>query len=311
MPSASGSWKLPSSVSRSDSASRPPGRSSAAIARRAPRRVLEVVEDEQRDREVERRGQRRVVHRGRRRRPTCPDGRGPRASRAPPRASPSTAPRGRARRRRRRAPARAARSRRRPRPSASSGVSATADRIASATPAADSSPVVGVPLPGPLVERRHRSLRRPRRTRRPGAGRSGARSATICPVRSRIQGFSSRGRSPSSSSSSPIQRPASALSCSSETPATADDPAAVDPLHDPLDVRLAELELGPRIEEVDRVRLVGHGPDRLGEQVEPGGVEAAAERAGARRTGPGRRTPPRRRWRGRGRSPARRPRRGP
>ena len=46
-------------------------------------------------------------------------------------------------------------------------------------------------------------------------------------------------------------------------------------------IRSAELggaiELGARVEEVDRLVAAGHGPHGLGEQVEPGGVEAAAQ----------------------------------
>ena len=42
--------------------------------------------------------------------------------------------------------------------------------------------------------------------------------------------------------------------------------------------RLGGPELEPRVEEVGRAVLVGDGPDRLGEQVQPGRVHAAAQR---------------------------------
>ena len=173
--------------------------------------------------------------------------------------------------------ARAGRSRPRPRSSASSGVSGTAERITSATASArsrrssvsQSAPARRTWPSGPQNAQANTTSRALSERRA---------NATIWPVRSRIQGFSSRGSRPSSSSSSPIQRPASAPSCSSGTPATADDPRLVDALHDPLDVQRAALELAARVEEVDRVVPLGHRPDGLGEQVEPRGVEPAAER---------------------------------
>jgi hypothetical protein len=55
------------------------------------------------------------------------------------------------------------------------------------------------------------------------------------------------------------------------------DPVTVDALHDPLGGAGGAVQLGSRVEEVDRRVLPGDRPDRLGEQVQPGGVETRAE----------------------------------
>ena len=73
------------------------------------------------------------------------------------------------------------------------------------------------------------------------------------------------------------------------------DPVGVDPLDDPLPVgRVRRARCGHRGSRPARRAPV---TDRTAsaEQVEPGGVEAAAERRGGRRSGPGRRRPPGRR----------------
>ena len=89
------------------------------------------------------------------------------------------------------------------------------------------------------------------------------------------------------------------------------DPRRVDPLDRPARRRRPARRARGGRREVDRLVAAGHGPDGLGEQVEPGRVEAAAEREVGVEPARGRRTPPSRRPRSRAGSRARRPRRGP
>ena len=56
------------------------------------------------------------------------------------------------------------------------------------------------------------------------------------------------------------------------------DPARVDPLDRAVVAVAGRLELEPGVDEVGRPVGAGHGPGGLGEQVEPGRVEPAAER---------------------------------
>ena len=86
-----------------------------------------------------------------------------------------------------------------------------------------------------------------------GAGRPARENSTIRPAMSRIQGFSSRGSRPSSSSSSSIQRPASAPMEVVRDGGDRLDPVGVDPLDDPLARVAGAVELGPGVEEVDRL----------------------------------------------------------
>ena len=98
------------------------------------------------------------------------------------------------------------------------------------------------------------------------------------PARSRIQGFSSRGSAPSSSSTSSIQRPAIAVQVGVGDHRDRADPTRVDPLDRPVVGVAGSLELEAGVDEVGRPVCAGHGPGGLGEQVEPGRVESTAER---------------------------------
>ena len=98
------------------------------------------------------------------------------------------------------------------------------------------------------------------------------------PARSRIQGFSSRGNAPSSSSTSSIQRPGDAVEVGVGDHRDGGDPARVDPLDGAVVGVTGRLELEPRVDEVGRAIGTGDRPCGLGEQVEPGRVEAAPER---------------------------------
>ena len=135
-----------------------------------------------------------------------------------------------------------------------------------------------------------RPIRATRRTGRPGRRSAARQNATTWPASSRIQGFSSRGSIPSSSSTRSIQRPAMRVDGAVRDPGDGRDPGRVHPLDGACRrPGSAALELQPGVEEVGRLVVAGDGPDGLGEEVQPGGVQAAAERAGGRGTGAGRR----------------------
>ena len=125
-----------------------------------------------------------------------------------------------------------------------------------------------------------RSSERPHEEHVRRRGRRRRQNDTIWPARSRIQGFSSRGSAPSPPRRRSIQRPAIASSAESGIARDGRDPGRVDPLDGPVARPLAP---GPSSSirasmKSHRGVAAGRDPGGLGEQVEPGRVEPAAER---------------------------------
>ena len=152
--------------------------------------------------------------------------------------------------------------------------------------------------PTPASPGSGRRLRATRRTARPARDRPSRRRRRCSPASCRIQGFSSRGRVPELLVEEVDPAAGDTIDVVDRGSGRRRRPSARRPVRScDRRCRAATVELAARIEEVDRLVGLRDRPARLGEEVEPGRIEAAAERAGAPRTGPGRRGRPSRRAR--------------